>query len=269
MVDDNSPSEIELIRFGPEALYRWLYDNWDNRDRFSQASKQSIQLLSGQFSLGNDELKKLATSFAYESLIQALQEEDFGWFVDSVIAGAFNTSNRDNLEYSLFELRLELSRAFKQERLWPSQGFTQILSEAIKSAVRAKERLPQINVAVNDFQRQHALQSIHEGIDRALICAERFLALLLEFLARTGLKAGASTQAEADVWLNHAGILPSQGSEPSDWGDKEKHLSVAADNFLNFLNRSISQGVDVFSSLDKFAVECRGGFKRSKDFGKT
>lgn len=84
--DSSNRDELDFIHFGPESLYRWLYDNWNNSDRLSQKSKQGIQLLAGQAGLGDDELKKLATSFDYEPLVQALQEDDFGWFVDSVIA---------------------------------------------------------------------------------------------------------------------------------------------------------------------------------------
>lgn len=257
--------ELEITHFGPEALYRWLYDNWNNRDRLSEESKQGIRLLSGHQGIDDEDLKKLAISFAYEPLIQSLQEDDFGWFVDFVIAEKDNLSNRDNLEHELFEFRIHLSRTFRQESLWPSQGFTSILHEAIDAAARAKERLLQVNVAVNDFHRQLALQSVHEGVDRALLCAERFLELLLEFLARAGLLASVSTRDEVELWLSQAGAGSSKVSKPPDWRDKGKSVSVAANNLYKSGN---NRGWERFALLTRLAEECRSTWKRNERTGK-
>lgn len=261
-------ASIELSEFGPQALYRWLFEHWDQSARLSGESKRAIKMLAQQPDSSDDELKKLATSFAYEPLVQALELEDFEFFVDTVIqakADPPNLYSHEHLEYSSAEFRLFLSRTFQQAGLWPSQGFRHIVDEAIEAAARAKEALPQVNLAVNDLRRRLAMQSVHEGVDRALLCAERFTELLLEFLARIAFRAGAATQSEFAEWLAYAGMLPLSGGKHPDWFMKERAVSVAAHLFSQDGQLS---GWDQMGDLEKFAGRCWGKYQKDKTTGK-
>jgi len=221
--------EESLLLWGPSVLYGWLFQNWNNPDNLSDVSKRAIRMLLPQ-EFRNDEelLQRLVNAFEYDRILSALQPDDFERFVDSVIEQESELLNY-KLEISLPELRTLLMRTFHRSALFPSQGFTTLLQEAIDASAKAVERLPEVDPAMNFLARQRAIESIHDGMDRALICSERFLELLLEFLARIALRAEAADSDTVDKWLRHAGIPPEDKTERSTWGDKERAMHNAAD----------------------------------------
>jgi hypothetical protein len=197
--------EGPLLRWGPPALYQWLFDKWDNPDCLSEESKSAIRMLCGHQDAGDKELlRRLATAFEYEQLVLALRLEDFGSFVNWIISDISPVLSYTDLQYSLSEFRLFLARSFQRSGLYPAQGFVSLLQEGIDAAAKAKERLAEVDPAVNSLSRQRAVESVHDGMDRALICAERLMELILEFLAQLASKAGAAPSADSgDLFCNH------------------------------------------------------------------
>lgn len=236
-MSDSQTNEIQLQAFGPSALYRWLYDSWDDLGKISNESKEAVRLLL-QYSNrngNNDEIKRLATSFEYEQLIQAFTLDTFRAFVDSVISGITNnTRSIDDLELSPLALRRELSKSFRHSGIWPEQGFSTLLEEALEACAKAKDQLPRVSDLVHQVHRQQAVESVHDGMDRALLCVERFMEMVLEFLARLNERAanesGAASPSNVQIWLENAGVLPPSKRQP-DWGMKEESIDQAAKDF--------------------------------------
>ncbi|HID31469.1 MAG TPA: hypothetical protein EYP19_15915, partial [Desulfobacterales bacterium] len=248
--------QASLLLWGPPVLSQWLFENWNNPDNLGDESKRAIRMLSPQHH-GSDEemLRRLVIAFEYERILSALQLEDFERFVESVLESKPELSNYQ-LEMSLPELRTLLTRTFHRSALWPPQGFISLLQEALGAAAKAVERLPEVDPAMNSLSRQRAIESVHDGMDRALICAERFLELVLEFLTRVAGIATLASSDEVNEWLGHAGINPAGKTEQSQWGDKEVALHEAA--YRLWKAKAPTGWEYIFPELNNFAFQCIG-----------
>jgi hypothetical protein len=136
--------KVSLLKWGPAALYEWLFKEWGNPDRLSEYSRNAIRLLYTYPIDDEVKLRHLVTSLKYEKVIMALTINDFGFFVGDVFESQILGFSPDDLGMSLAEFRQLLAQKFQDTILQPVQGFTDLLNDAMNGAAKAAERLSEV-----------------------------------------------------------------------------------------------------------------------------
>jgi hypothetical protein len=187
-------------------------------------------------------LMELSTAFEYERMLAALTDEDFMRFIDWALDAERGEPwpegwsrpilplGLNDLDIEYQELRQLLLLTFARERIWPRQGFRPLIHEALDAANQAMDALAFADPNMSLLKRWEAIRHVHDGLDRALLCVERFLDLLLEFLALLVLHLRWASIEEAAKWLAAVGIIildRLKGRQPAPWGRKQHILGVA------------------------------------------
>lgn len=229
--------EVPLQLFGPRALYCWLFHHWGNIEPASRgALRQLYQQRVGSRASSPERLVELATASEYERVLAALTRTDLELFVEWCLneeewpfvrsrLGILLSSS--DLDIQLEELRQLLMVAFARERIWPRQGFRPLVQEALEAVNQANDALDLAYPNIALPRRLQAIQRVHDGLDRSLLCAERLLDLLVEFLSLTLLNLGWVSEEESDPWLTAVGVLaPKRQKEERsrEWGNKQRIL---------------------------------------------
>ena len=238
--------KVPLQIFGPKALYRWLFHEWESLEK---TFKNVLWLLHTQTDLpdtmGEKQLMKLATTFEYERMLTALTEEEFKQFIEWALdyeQGELWPEGwprppiplgLNDLDTDIQKLRQLLVLTFAKERIWPREGFRPLIQEALNAANQAMEALAFADPNISLLKRREAFRYVHNGLDRALLCAERFLDLLLEFLALVILQLGWATLDEAENWFAAIGVRISEhsGGRTMPWHKKQRVLAVELGKF--------------------------------------
>jgi len=204
---------VPLQIFGPKALYHWLFHEWENLGNTSRNALRLQAHTTLSSATDEEQLRKLATAFEYERILAALIDEDFKQFIEWALnaepeelglegwsrLGIPLSLNDLDIEYQ--ELRQLLILKFARERIWPRQGFRPLIQEALDAANQATDALAFADPNMHLLKRWEAIRRVHDGLDRALLCVERFLDLLLEFLALLVLDQGWAQIDEVAKWL--------------------------------------------------------------------
>lgn len=176
--------EPSLAIFGPPALYGWVSRRLLVRDPGSLGlSMETMRLLRQairHLPEGEEEKRPHSIlSLEYATLLNCLSDDDFGYFVDEVLKQA-------GLSYQLHnsQLRQTLLLLFGDAFYLPSDGPLRSLRAAKAQAEEAGRALGLCAKTVEPVRRYEAVVQLHSAVDRTLIYAERFLDLILEFLAQ-------------------------------------------------------------------------------------
>lgn len=236
-----SELRVPLQIFGPKALHRWLFHEWESLE---DISKNALRLLHAQTArsgtIFEERLVELATAFEYERMLAALTDEDFKQFIDWALDAEqgepwpANWSrpiiplSLSDLDMEYQELRQLLLLTFARERIWPRQGFRPLIQEALDAANQAMDELAFADPNMSLLKRWEAIRHVHDGLDRALLCTERFLDLLLEFLALLVLHLGWASLDEAAEWFAAIGVtIPGQfDGRLASWHRKQRILAA-------------------------------------------
>lgn len=226
--------KVPLQIFGPQALCQWLFHEWDSLE---SASKKALGLLHTQLAklggvINGGQLAQLSTALEYERALTALADEDFRRFIEWALdSGPWPEGwsrpkiplGLDDLDVEHQELRQLLILTFARERIWPRQGFRSLLQEAVDAAGRARNALGFAAPNIFSLKRYEAIRHVHDGLDRALLWAEQFLDLLLEFLALLVSHLGWASSEEVAKWIAAVGL---KGKRPEQWSRKQYILGV-------------------------------------------
>lgn len=246
--------EVSLSRWGPPRLYQWLYESWNT---LRPESRAAIKQLCSKNEAKAELLKNLVPYFEYERLIPCLAMQDFQLFVERVLEESAIPASYQDLNFTLPEFRQILTKVFNRTIFWPLQGFTGLLKEAIEAGAKAVEQLPRVASVVNVLDRCRAVEAVHDGVDRALLCTERFVELLLEFLTEICFFAETIGALQAERWREIAGASQRNTRKLPDWGMKEEAVHNAADEIVNKSNPP--EGIeDIWDKIKNLARACYG-----------
>ena len=281
-------SEIPLQIFGPQTFYQWLFQQWEDLDSGSQdalrqlfAHQQGIPPLDlgtlpqSRPTWGEAQWINWVTALEYERALTALTDGDFIQFVEWALD--INKSKApwpygweqpvappglDDLVISHQELREQLLLTFSREQIWPQQGPYLLIREALGAARQAVETLTLAGPNVSLLKRRDAARLVHDGVDRALLCAERVLDLLIEFFALLLLNQEgplSPSLEEAEDWLVAAGVKALQDGKRPPWHKKQKILSnEIGKHFEGNSELGVPEGLEtVWEDLYALAVACR------------
>jgi len=228
---------IPLNVLGPELFYHWLFRQWHKPNGLSQASYEALGQIhpsltwDGSQSISQNSIRHLLTAIDCKAVLLALADEDFEQFVDWALSQPFPGGptipiDHHALDISLAKLRQQLARYYDQERIWPRHGLRLLLGEALDAACQAEKAIALAQSAVTVPQRTRALQQVHDGVDRCLLCAEHFLELLVEFAAVVARQAEVCDDAEQKNWLKQAGIGLTVEDKRISWDSKQQTLQT-------------------------------------------
>lgn len=194
----------DIRKLGPYHFFDWLVSNWYKSDGISTDTKEAMKVITGQ-----DEPDRYSVHcLDYEKMIFAIAEEDLVKFVHSRLEGieGFSLSISD-LKYkgkplTLSTLRAVLGCCFRREHIFPQQGLLTLLREASEAISAAKDALLVTNPDTNLIVKHQGTRAVHDGVDRAMVATERYLELLLEFLATLAREHFNGSQEQWKKWTD-------------------------------------------------------------------
>gem|GEM_PF-5687014 len=179
----------------------------------------------------DDSVNHLLITLEYTKALQALSLNDFENFIDWALEQPYPIGwqkppiaiDHRGLDISSSALQQLLTIRYDPNRLWPWHGFRPLLNEAKQAICQADELLPLAESSVHYVQRIRASQQVHDGLDRSLLCIERFLELIFEFFAKVAFYYGTANEDDLKAW----------GDELSeaDWNKKQQRLQTVFKRF--------------------------------------
>ena len=218
--------QIPLGIFGPKMFYWWLVEHWEN---LTNESRKAIQANFVSLEAGVQNLLTKLPMVEYEKALSSLTDEDFENFVNWALEQNNPLGiplNLSDLGKGRNELRQLLALEFPKERAWPRYGLQTLVVEGLKAANQAVEALSAIGYSITSPYRLQAIKRVHEGMDKALLCAERFLDLLLEFFVLVALKVGHIDEKDAGKIIKAIGVSSLRKTHSLSWSDKELLLGI-------------------------------------------
>lgn len=221
---NNLRGTYDIHKLGPYHFFDWLVSIWHKSDGISTETKEAVKVIVGEEEPDHFSVHCLD----YEKIIFAVAEEDLAKFVHSRLDGIEGcTLNLSDLKYkgqplTLSTLRAILGCCFRREHIYPQQGLLALLSEANEAISAAKDSLQFTRANNNLIISQQGARSVHDGVDRAMIAAERYLELIMEFLATLARDYFDASESQWKKWTDEI---------RRTWCNKEKVL-VDISNYL-------------------------------------
>lgn len=242
----NMKENIPISEFSPANFFKWLIQRWDDPEGITAASVNALKELLGQESPDRYSIHCLD----FERLVSIIANEDLMNFVEYQLeqsrwqhsANDENISVRhqigfDKLTYKSATINPSLFKAilikfFNRDLIYPSQGMFQILREVTEWVGEAESAFKDVSESTDAIIYHKLSDIIHSKVDACLLALERYLELLIEFLATVSKTfCGLGDQQWTKVMeLNSA-----------TWWEKEKkivyicdYISKNSDSYANY-----------------------------------